>query len=157
MSEPRRREQGNQIDTRRQRGQGAKKGKAPRQRWHSWHCWQCGLCNLQNLKDARETESLSLRQISLRFVTGRVVFRLRAADARSPRSAHGISFQACTVKKDHRDAPSAGSGGKKEEGSTERLAFLAFPAMWIVSGRDAIISHLAGSKCGQDTHDVKPA
>ena len=42
--------------------QGAKRGKVPRQRWHSWHSWQCGLCNLQNLKDARETESLSLRQ-----------------------------------------------------------------------------------------------
>src|SRR2546426_5464973 len=41
---------------------GAKRGKVPRQRWHSWHSWQCGLCNLQNLKDARETESLSLRQ-----------------------------------------------------------------------------------------------
>jgi hypothetical protein len=41
---------------------GAKKGKAPRQRWHSWHPWQCGLCNLQNLKEGRETESLSLRQ-----------------------------------------------------------------------------------------------
>jgi hypothetical protein len=39
--------------------QGAKKGKVPRQRWHSR---QCGLCNLQNLKDARETELLSLRQ-----------------------------------------------------------------------------------------------
>jgi hypothetical protein len=46
-----------------QRRQGAKKGKAPRQRWHSWHSWQSGLCNLQNLKDARETESLSLRQL----------------------------------------------------------------------------------------------
>jgi hypothetical protein len=45
-----------------QRLQGAKKGKAPRQRWHSWHSQQCGLCKLQNLKDARETESLSLRQ-----------------------------------------------------------------------------------------------
>jgi hypothetical protein len=43
--------------------QGAKKGKALRQRWHSWHCWQCGLCNLQNLKEARETESLSLRHL----------------------------------------------------------------------------------------------
>ena len=39
------------------------KSKVPRQRWHSWHCWQCGFCNLQNLKDARETESLSLRQL----------------------------------------------------------------------------------------------
>ena len=42
--------------------EGAKRGKAPRQRWHSWHRWQWGLCNLQNPKDARETESLSLRQ-----------------------------------------------------------------------------------------------
>ena len=44
------------------RVQGAKRSKAPRQRWHSWHSGQCGLCNLQNLKGARETESLSLRQ-----------------------------------------------------------------------------------------------
>ena len=37
--------------------QGAKRSKAPRQRWHSWHSWRCGLCNLQNLKGGRETES----------------------------------------------------------------------------------------------------
>src|ERR1700730_14369603 len=47
-----------------QRLQGAKKGKVPRQRWHCWHSWQCGLCNLQHPKDGRETESLSLRQLT---------------------------------------------------------------------------------------------
>jgi hypothetical protein len=40
-----------------------KTSKVPHQRRHSWHPWQCGSCNLQNLKGARETESLSLRQL----------------------------------------------------------------------------------------------
>jgi hypothetical protein len=44
--------------------QRVKTSRVPRQRWHSWHPWQCALCNLQNLKGDRETESLSLRQLT---------------------------------------------------------------------------------------------
>jgi hypothetical protein len=97
--------------------QGAKKGKAPRQRWHSWHAWQCGLCNLQNLKDARETESLSLRQLSCSNETSSL-----SRSPPLPQCCHGSreSLGAPTIES--RFQPPPGSGACSAVSSTDRHA-----------------------------------